>query len=81
MKSMKDDEPNYDRVVELMLEVRDKICNVAPRSWKPEIVEASKRDIWKHLSLTSKAESCSSPDPEDPCDFHQHSCLSTNPHE
>ena len=53
MKYMKEDEPNYDRVVELMLEVRDKICNVAPRSWKPEIVEASKRDIWKHLSLTS----------------------------
>ena len=32
MKYMKEDEPNYDRVVELMLEVRDKICNVAPRS-------------------------------------------------
>ena len=46
MESMKEDEPNYDRVVELMLEVSDKICNVAPRSWKPEIVEASKRDIW-----------------------------------
>ncbi|WKA10693.1 hypothetical protein VitviT2T_028253 [Vitis vinifera] len=51
MESMKEDEPNYDRVVELMLEVRDKICNVAPRSWKPEIVEASKRDIWAIITL------------------------------
>ncbi|CAI9287157.1 unnamed protein product [Lactuca saligna] len=30
---------NYDRVVELMKEVRDELCEMAPQSWKQEIIE------------------------------------------
>ena len=51
MESMKEDEPNYDRVVELMREVRDEICNVAPQSWKPEIVEAIDLDILSQVVI------------------------------
>ncbi|KAD6795456.1 hypothetical protein E3N88_06352 [Mikania micrantha] len=32
-------EDNYDRVVELMKEVRDALCEMAPHSWKQEITE------------------------------------------
>ncbi|KAL3843691.1 hypothetical protein ACJIZ3_001094 [Penstemon smallii] len=40
VESVKQDEPNYSRVVELMREVRDEICAVAPNSWRREIFEA-----------------------------------------
>ncbi|KAJ0513942.1 putative T-complex 11 protein [Helianthus annuus] len=30
---------NYDRVVELMKEVRDELCEMAPQSWRQEIME------------------------------------------
>ncbi|KAK1414663.1 hypothetical protein QVD17_30412 [Tagetes erecta] len=33
-------EDNYDRVVELLKEVRDELCDMAPQSWKQEIIEA-----------------------------------------
>ena len=45
IESMKQDEPNYGRVVELMREVRDEICEMAPQSWKEEIIEAIDLDI------------------------------------
>ncbi|KAI3723841.1 hypothetical protein L2E82_35602 [Cichorium intybus] len=32
-------EDDYDRVVELMKEVRDELCEMAPQSWKQEITE------------------------------------------
>ncbi|KAI3788928.1 hypothetical protein L2E82_01710 [Cichorium intybus] len=32
-------EDNYERVVELMKEVRDELCEMAPQSWKQEITE------------------------------------------
>ncbi|KAI8016661.1 Cellulose synthase-like protein E6 [Camellia lanceoleosa] len=44
-ESMKQDEPNYDRVVELMREVRDGFCEMAPQSWKEEIFGAIDLDI------------------------------------
>ncbi|KAI8027313.1 T-complex protein 11-like protein 1 [Camellia lanceoleosa] len=44
-ESMKQDEPNYDRVVELMREVRDGFCEMAPQSWKEEIFGAFDLDI------------------------------------
>ena len=44
-ESMKQDKPNYDRVVELMKEVRDEICEMAPQSWNQEITEAIDLDI------------------------------------
>lgn len=31
---------NYDRVVELMKEVRDELCEMAPKTWKQDIMEA-----------------------------------------
>ncbi|GFY89353.1 T-complex protein 11 [Actinidia rufa] len=43
--AMKQDEPKYDRIVELMGEVRDGICEIAPLSWKEEIFEAIDLDI------------------------------------
>ncbi|GFY88535.1 T-complex protein 11 [Actinidia rufa] len=43
--AMKRDEPKYDRIVELMREVRDEICEIAPQSWKEEIFEVINLDI------------------------------------
>ncbi|XP_074330115.1 uncharacterized protein LOC141667492 isoform X2 [Apium graveolens] len=36
---------NYERVVELVKEVRDELCNIAPQSWKQEITEAIDVDM------------------------------------
>ncbi|KAK9286117.1 hypothetical protein L1049_014498 [Liquidambar formosana] len=52
-ESMKQNKPNYDRVVELMREVRDEICEIAPQSWKQEIVEAIDLDILSQVVLKS----------------------------
>ncbi|XP_011657543.1 uncharacterized protein LOC101216796 isoform X2 [Cucumis sativus] len=40
MESLKQEEPNYDRVLQLVREVHDELCNMAPESWKHEITEA-----------------------------------------
>ncbi|XP_057976515.1 uncharacterized protein LOC131163786 [Malania oleifera] len=45
IESMKQDEPSYDQVVELVREVRSEICMLAPQSWKQEIIEAIDIDI------------------------------------
>ncbi|KAL6184098.1 hypothetical protein ACLB2K_045502 [Fragaria x ananassa] len=45
MESLNQEEPNYDRVIQLLEEVRDEICTMAPQSWKQEIVEAIDVDI------------------------------------
>ncbi|CAN6584543.1 unnamed protein product [Malus baccata var. baccata] len=45
IESVKQDEPNYDRIIQLMMEVRDEICEMAPQSWKQEIFEAIDVDI------------------------------------
>ncbi|KAJ6715427.1 hypothetical protein OIU85_026879 [Salix viminalis] len=45
MESMKQDEPKYDWVVQLVGEVRDGIQELAPESWKDEIVEAIDLDL------------------------------------
>ncbi|XP_076887685.1 uncharacterized protein LOC143537905 [Bidens hawaiensis] len=42
-------EDNYDRVVELMKEVRDELCQMAPQSWKQEIIEVIDVDILSQL--------------------------------
>lgn len=39
MESLKQEEPNYDRVVQLVREVQDELCNMAPESWKQQITE------------------------------------------
>ncbi|KAG8368800.1 hypothetical protein BUALT_Bualt15G0084400 [Buddleja alternifolia] len=45
VESVKQDEPNYSHVVELMREVRDEICAMAPHSWREEIFEAIDLEI------------------------------------
>ncbi|KAG5229285.1 T-complex [Salix suchowensis] len=45
MESMKQDEPKYNWVVQLVGEVRDGIQELAPESWKHEIVEAIDLDL------------------------------------
>ncbi|KAK6121334.1 hypothetical protein DH2020_044906 [Rehmannia glutinosa] len=45
VESVKQDKPNYSRVVELMREVRDGICAMAPQSWRREITEAIDLEI------------------------------------
>ncbi|KAJ6711342.1 hypothetical protein OIU79_007740 [Salix purpurea] len=45
MESMKQDEPKYEWVVQLVGEVRDGIQELAPESWKHEIVEAIDLDL------------------------------------
>ncbi|KDP38837.1 hypothetical protein JCGZ_04994 [Jatropha curcas] len=45
MESIKQDECSYDRVVELVREVRDGIIEMAPESWKEEIAEAVDLDV------------------------------------
>ncbi|KAK8469120.1 hypothetical protein PHAVU_006G216100 [Phaseolus vulgaris] len=45
MESVKGDQPNYDRIVQLMGEVRDEICQMAPKSWKEDIFSAIDLEI------------------------------------
>ncbi|XP_022746771.1 uncharacterized protein LOC111296636 [Durio zibethinus] len=44
-ESMRQEEPNYDRVIELVREVRDEICEMAPQSWREEIIDAIDLEI------------------------------------
>ena len=46
MESMKSGDPNYDRVVQLMREMRDELCQMAPDSWREMIVETIDLDIF-----------------------------------
>ncbi|XP_012480300.1 uncharacterized protein LOC105795287 isoform X1 [Gossypium raimondii] len=45
MESMRQDEPDFDRVIELVREVRDEICELAPQSWREEITDAIDLEI------------------------------------
>ncbi|CAJ1963694.1 unnamed protein product [Sphenostylis stenocarpa] len=45
MESVQGDQPNYDRIVQLMGEVRDEICEMAPKSWKDDIFSAIDLEI------------------------------------
>lgn len=44
-------EDNYDRVVELMKEVRDELCEMAPQSWKQDIMEAIDVEILSQVNM------------------------------
>lgn len=55
-ESMRQDERNYDRVVELMREVRDGICEIAPQSWRAEIIETIDLDILSQVSRIKPTE-------------------------
>ncbi|MCD7458978.1 hypothetical protein HAX54_039759 [Datura stramonium] len=54
MESMKNDEPRYSRVVDLMKEARDELCSLAPQSWRKEITEAIDIDILSQLLISDK---------------------------
>ncbi|KAF3444466.1 hypothetical protein FNV43_RR14158 [Rhamnella rubrinervis] len=45
LESMKKDDPDYDRVVQLMREMRDELCQIAPDSWRQMIIESIDLDI------------------------------------
>ncbi|XP_030539410.1 uncharacterized protein LOC115747397 [Rhodamnia argentea] len=45
MESIEGNDPQYDRVVQLMMEMRDEICDIAPQSWNEGITEAIDLDI------------------------------------
>lgn len=54
MESMKQDEPDYDRVIQLVSEVRDEICEMAPQSWKEELTEAIDLEILSQVLKSGK---------------------------
>lgn len=51
MESLKQEEPNYDRVLQLVREVHDELCNMAPESWKHEITEAFDIDFLSQVLI------------------------------
>ncbi|KAK8626837.1 hypothetical protein V6N13_134467 [Hibiscus sabdariffa] len=54
MESMQQDEPDFDRVIELVREVRDEICELAPRSWREEITDAIDLEILSQVLKSGK---------------------------
>ena len=50
MESVKQEQPNYDRIVQLVGEVRDEICEIAPQSWKEDIFAAIDLEILSQVS-------------------------------
>ncbi|CAA0818548.1 T-complex protein 11 [Striga hermonthica] len=53
-ESMKQNEPDYSRAVELTREVRDGICAMAPHSWRTEITEALDLEIFAQVLYSGK---------------------------
>ncbi|OMO74240.1 T-complex 11 [Corchorus capsularis] len=49
MESIRQDEPNYDRIIELVREVRDEISEMAPKSWREEITAAIDLEILSQI--------------------------------
>lgn len=49
LESMKQDDPDYDRIVQLVRELRDEICEMAPQNWKQEIIDAIDIDIFSQV--------------------------------
>lgn len=51
VESVKQDEPNFDRIISLMEEVRDELCAMAPESWKDNIVEVIDTGILSQVAV------------------------------
>lgn len=45
MSSVKGDKPNYNRVLDLVKEVRDELCGLAPQKLRQEILDSVDLDI------------------------------------
>ncbi|KAE8716692.1 hypothetical protein F3Y22_tig00110109pilonHSYRG00033 [Hibiscus syriacus] len=54
MESMRQDEPDFYRVIELVREVRDEICELAPRCWREEITDAIDLEILSQVLKSGK---------------------------
>lgn len=50
MESVNQEQPDYDRVVQLMREVRDELCEMAPQSWKGDILSAIDLEIFSQVA-------------------------------
>lgn len=53
MESVKQDQPNYDQVVQLLREVRDEFCEMAPQSWKDDIFASIDLDIFSQVTKST----------------------------
>jgi hypothetical protein len=54
IESVRQNEPDYSHVVELMKEVRVEICSMAPLSWRQEIIQAIDLEILMQVLNTGK---------------------------
>lgn len=45
MESMKSEDPNFDRVIPLLAEMRDELRQMAPESWRQMIMDSIDLDI------------------------------------
>ncbi|WJX21890.1 hypothetical protein P8452_11258 [Trifolium repens] len=54
MDSVEQIQPNYDGIIQLMEEVRDEICEMAPISWKDDIIAAIDLDILSQVLKSGK---------------------------
>ncbi|XP_039035197.1 uncharacterized protein LOC120171587 isoform X2 [Hibiscus syriacus] len=53
-ESMRQDEPDFDRVIELVREVRDEICELVPRCWREEITDAIDLEVLSQVMKSGK---------------------------
>ncbi|KAF9602130.1 hypothetical protein IFM89_025175 [Coptis chinensis] len=51
-ESLKQGEPDYGRVIELVKEVRDELCEMAPKSWKQNIFDSIDVDIVSQVLMS-----------------------------
>ena len=58
-ESLKQEQPNYDRVVQLMREVRDEICEMAHQSWKKDILSTIDLEIFSQVAVYFPSCGCS----------------------
>jgi T-complex protein 11 len=51
MNSLKGDEPNYNRVLDLVEEVRDELSDLAPQKLRQEILDGIDLDILSQVDI------------------------------
>lgn len=53
MEGLAKDPPHYERVIELLKEVKTELENIAPGSWKQEIHECLDVQLFSQVIITS----------------------------
>lgn len=53
LDSLKKDIPDYNRLLSLVKEVRDELCDLAPQSWKQDILNSIDLDILSQVNQPS----------------------------